>query len=228
MNTARSTLPSLLTLLALLVGCSSSTRTVRVAVPPRMDLKPYPVVGIVTFSSNRNDAELERLASQKFLEQVQAAQPGTRVVELGSQQELLSSVGRSNFDPAALRAVKTKHEVDALIVGRVDVERAKPRVEVSTLWKAVSASADVNVALWARVYETQSGATMWTDSSKLTTTIAHGDFTKTSASGSIRDTETTYGRMIERMTCDITDAFREHYVLKRVPKTDAAYADVRE
>ena len=27
---------------------------------------------------------------------------------------------------------------------------------------------------------------------------------------------------------DVTDAFREHYVLKRVPKNDAAYADIRE
>ena len=227
MNTSRAALLSLLTISMLVLGCSS-TKTVRVAVPPRMDLQPYPVVGIVTFTSNRNDGELDRLATQKFLESVQAAQPGTRVVELGSQQEVLASVGRSSWDPAALRAVKSKHEVDALIVGRIDIERAKPNVAVSTLWKAVSARADVNVALWARVFETQSGATMWTDSAKLTTTIASGDFSKTGGNVAVRDTEAAYGAMIEQMACDVTDAFREHYVLRRVSKNDAAYADVRE
>lgn len=227
MNTSRATLLSLLTLSMLILGCSS-TKTVRVAVPPRMDLAPYPVVGIVTFASNRNDGQLDRLATQKFLESVQAAQPGTRVVELGSQQEVLASVGRSTWDATALRAVKSKHEVDALIVGRIDVDRAKPSVAVSSLWKAVSARADVNVALSARVFETQSGATMWTDSAKLTTTIASGDFTSHSGNVGIRDAEAAYGAMIEQMACDVTDAFREHYVLKRVPKNQPEYADVRE
>jgi hypothetical protein len=227
MNLSRASLLSLLTFSMLILGCSS-TKTVRCTVPPRMDLRPYPVIGIVTFQSNRNDGELDRLATQKFLESVQAAQPGTRVVELGSQQDLLASVGRSSWDTTALRAVKSKHEVDALIVGRIDVERAKPKVEVSTLWKAVSARADVNVALSARLFETQSGATMWTDSAKLTSTVAHGDFSKTSSTVGVRDTEAAYGAMIEQMACDVTDAFREHYVLKRVPKNDATYADVRE
>src|SRR5215212_6746934 len=89
MNLSRTALLSLLTFSMLILGCSS-TKTVRVAVAPRMDLRPYPVVGIVTFTSNRNDGELDRLATQKFLESVQAAQPGTRVVELGSQQEVLA------------------------------------------------------------------------------------------------------------------------------------------
>ena len=228
MNLARGTLLSLITLSMLIVGCSS-TKTVRVAVPPRVDLAPYPVIGIVTFASNRSDdGELDRLATQKFLESVQAAQPGTRVVELGSQQEVLASVGRSNWDASALRAVKSKHEVDALIVGRIDVDRVKPKVQIQSLLKAVSAQADVNVALSARLFETQSGATMWTDSAKLTTTIAHGDFSKTSSSVGVRDAEAAYGNMIEQMAHDVTDAFREHYVVKRVPKNQPEYADVRE
>ena len=227
MNFSRVAL-SLLTLSVLIVGCSS-TRTVRVAVPPRMDLRPYPAVGIVTFNSNRTDGELDRLATQKFLESVQAAQPGTRVVELGDQRDVLASIGgRSSWDAAALRAVKQQHNVDALIVGRIDVERVKPRVEVSSFMKALSARADVNVTLSARVYETDAGATVWTDSSKLTSTVAHGDFNNKGGAVGVHDAEAVYGNMIEQLAFDVTDAFRETYVLKRVPKNEPAYADVRE
>src|SRR5205814_9342081 len=35
----------------LLAGCST-TKTIRVAVGPRVDLHPYPIVGLVTFASN--------------------------------------------------------------------------------------------------------------------------------------------------------------------------------
>src|SRR5436190_16192405 len=101
----------------LLVGCSSSTRTVRVAVPPRVDLRPYPVVGLVMFTSNAN-GDLERLTTQRFLEQVQAAQPGTKVVELGSSSDVLSSVGHHSWDASAFRAVKEKHGVDVLVMGQ--------------------------------------------------------------------------------------------------------------
>src|SRR4051812_30462080 len=73
--------------LFLVAGCASNTRTVRVAVPPRMDLAAYPMVGLVTFTSNAR-GELDRLTTQRFMQAVQEAQPGTRVVELGSEQQV--------------------------------------------------------------------------------------------------------------------------------------------
>jgi hypothetical protein len=69
---------------------------------------------------------------------------------------------------------------------------------------------------------------MWTDSAKLTTTVAHGDFSKSGGHIGVQDVEEAYGAMIEQMAYDVTDAFREHYVLRRVPKDQPAYADVRE
>src|SRR5690349_29299 len=71
----------------ILVGCSS-TKTVRVAVPPRVDLHAYPMIGLVTFSSN-GKGDLDRASTQRFLAELQAAQPGTRVIELGTEEEVL-------------------------------------------------------------------------------------------------------------------------------------------
>jgi hypothetical protein len=212
---------------ALFVGCSS-TKTIRVAVPPRVDLRTYPVVGLVTFSSNR-DADLERLATQKFLESVQCAQPGTRVVELGSEQQVLASLGQKSWDTAALHAVKKNHDVDVVIVGRLDMQKAKPQVQLSTMWKSLSAKADVTASLTARLFETQSGATMWTDSSKLSTTIANGSI-NSSGGGHLgmRDTEAAYGNMVGQLVFDVTDAFREHYVTRRVSRDDPQTASARD
>jgi hypothetical protein len=39
----------------------------------------------------------------------------------------------------------------------------------------------------------------------------HGDF-------SARDPEAAYGGMVDHLVCAVTDAFREHYVLREVPK----------
>src|SRR4051794_7394861 len=111
MSTKRFVLPLVIGC-ALLVGCSSNTRTIRVAVPPRVDLQHYPSVGLVTFSSSNADANLERLSTQRFLQAVQAAQPGTRVVELGREADVLGSVHRSGWDAQALRAVKESRGVD--------------------------------------------------------------------------------------------------------------------
>jgi len=203
--------------LGLFVGCSS-TKTITVAVPPRVDLRPYPVIGLVAFKSN-GDADLQRLATQKFLHAVQSAQPGTRVVELGEESDLLASVDRRSWDAATLRAVKEAHGVDVVVLGQLDVEKARPEVHLSTVWKSLSAKSDVNVALSARLVETASGATMWTNSAQTKANVANASF-NTHGQGHIgaRDPETVYGPMIEDLSCQITEDFRTHYVQRRVPK----------
>src|SRR5690242_1678458 len=141
---------------AMLVGCSS-TRTVKVAVPPKVDLHPYPVVGLVTFTSNANP-EMRQLATQKFLQQVQSAQPGTRVVELGDEAEVLKSVNHRGWDAATYKAVKEKHGVDVIAMGRLDLTKAKPQanLSLSNMFKTVNVRQDVTAALTARLIESSS------------------------------------------------------------------------
>jgi hypothetical protein len=200
-------------------GCSS-TRTIRVQVPPRVDLHAYPTVGLVTFNSN-GDSDLQRLSTQRFLQEIQAAQPGTRVIELGPEADVLASVHRQAWDEQTLHALKQSRGLDVVVLGQLDVTKATPKVEfsASAIWKAVNVRADVDAAMSARLIETATGATMWTDSSRLTTTLASGSVNDHGGGTiGVRDSEAVYGNMIDRLVCDITDAFRPHYVTRTVPR----------
>src|SRR5207248_4639458 len=67
--------------LALLVpGCGGRN----VLLPPRLDLRPYAKLGLVTFSVENARGSLQRYATEQFAEQVLAAQPGIELLELGS------------------------------------------------------------------------------------------------------------------------------------------------
>jgi hypothetical protein len=210
-------------LLAAGTGCSD-TRTVRVAVPPRMELRNYQTVGLVGFSSNARNG-LDRVATERFLRAVQAAQPGTRVVELGSEQQVLASVGAHAWSREALRAVKEEHGVDAVVIGRLDLQKDKPEVSFSSMIKRVDVRQDVNAELTARVVETETGATMWTDSARCTTNLASGSFGEHSGGFSAKDADETYGQMVDGLVYRVTDAFRVHYVTREVPKEAVAAAE---
>ena len=204
--------------LLLLCGCGGGTRmrTVTVPVPPRVDLQSFPLVGLVTFSSNTRDG-LDRISTQRFLQAVQDAQPGTRVIELGTESQVLASVGRSSWDPATLAAVKKAHRVDVVIVGRLDVERSKPSFQLSTLAKQLNAKVDVNAELNCRLLETETGATRWADGAAMTANLGHASIGQRNGDFSAHDPEAFYGQMIDGLVAEVTGAFRTHYVRRRVP-----------
>jgi len=216
-------------LLFALVGCGGGgTRTVRVAVSPRVDLRPYPSVGLVTFTSNAK-GELDRLSTQKFLQAVQDAQPGTRVVELGSEQQVLASVDARAWNPASLRAVKEMHGVDVIVMGRLDVTKSKPDFSVSSMMQRMSVRQDVNAALNTKLLETGSGATMWSDAAELTTNVAHASFnSRGEGVFGAKDAEEAYGDMVGALVWTVTDDFRTHYVTRRVRKEDLAVASAND
>jgi hypothetical protein len=215
-------------LIVISVGCASGTRTVRVAVPPRVDLRAYQTVGLVNFSSNAK-GQLDRLSTDKFLQAVQSAQPGTRVVELGAEAQLLASVKRNSFDAAALRAIREAHGVDVLVIGRLDVKKAKQDVQLSTVFKQIAVSSDVDANLTARLIETASGATMWTNAAQCRTNLGHANFNnRGEGTFGASDPEAAYGAMVDGLVVRITDDFRTHYVLRRVRNDDIAVANAGE
>jgi hypothetical protein len=206
------------TLLIILVavGCGSSTRCIRVAVPPRVDLHAVPLIGLVTFSSNTRN--LDQLATQRFLQSIQSAQPGSRVIELGPEAQLLASMQSGSWNAATLAAVKKAHNVDVIVIGRLDVEQQKPNFQFSTILKQVSGNIDVNATLNCRILETTSGATTWADGAARIANLAHADVSARTGHIGARDTEAVYGQMVDDLVYQVTDAFRQHYVLRRVPK----------
>jgi hypothetical protein len=142
---------TLLLSFVLLSGCSN---TARVQVPPRMELKAYGTFGIVQFASS--DPAVAALATRQFQEAVQAAQPGTRFVELGAQPAL---------GAADARKLAAKHGVDAIFTGELIYGEPKADVRISdAMTLSGSVRAELRGDISARLLEAASGASVWSSS----------------------------------------------------------------
>jgi len=149
-------------LLALAGACSSNT--VLVQVPPRMDLKPYATIGIVEFGSNSERA-VNAHATRQFQEQVQAAQPGTRFIELGERQSVLAAVGGRELDLNALKKIGQKYGVDAVFVGDIAYSEPRTDVKIADLQRLEGGlRSEVRGDISSRLLETASGASVWSSS----------------------------------------------------------------
>ena len=154
---------NILALLALFLGACAQP-TVLVTVPPRVDLARYPTLGIVDFTSAPERALGERAARQ-LVEQVQAAQPGTRFIELGDRNTLLASVGSRQLDPRTLKKIGEKHGVAAVFIGELAYTEPMVDVKLTDLTKLEGGvRAEMKGEVSARLIETATGASVWSRS----------------------------------------------------------------
>lgn len=149
--------------LAMLLGACAQP-TVLVSVPPRMDLKNYPTLGIVDFTSAPERA-LGARAARQFQEQVQAAQPGTRFIELGDRDAVLAAVGAKQLDPSAVKKIGEKYGVAALFVGELAYSEPTVDVKLMDLAKLEGGMrAEMRGDIASRLVETATGASVWSRS----------------------------------------------------------------
>jgi hypothetical protein len=148
-----------LILAATVAGCVHYT-----IVPPAIDLTALGTVGLVTLKEENAKGDLGVAATQIFLQEVTAAQR-VPVVELGTQDTVLTDIGKSSFDREAALAIGEKQGVDALFVGEVTVTKVKPQVDIlAPLSKTLFARAAFDITVKVRLVSTKNGATLWTDS----------------------------------------------------------------
>src|SRR4029079_13915524 len=151
-------------LLAFVSGCSS-TRRVLVDVPPRLDLKSYGTLGVIEFGSNYDTATNVR-ATREVVTRIHAAQTGTRVLELGSREALLASVGARQLDVDALRRIGARAGADAFLVGDIVYSDPKTDIRINDLSRLDGGMrTEVRGDLSVRLVETKSGASVWSGSS---------------------------------------------------------------
>lgn len=154
---------TILALLALFAG-GCAQPTVLVTVPPRVDLARYATLGIVDFTSAPERALGERAARQ-LVEQVQAAQPGTRFIELSDRETLLASVGSRQLDPRTLKKIGEKHGVAAVFIGELAYTEPMVDVKLTDLTKLEGGvRAEMKGEVSARLIETATGASVWSRS----------------------------------------------------------------
>ncbi len=155
----------LLAALLAALGCAT-----KVKVPPRIDLSAWHSIALIEFSGDP-ELELGDLATREFIQRLQAAQPGARIVELGSQQRVLRAVGHGELDFESVRAIGERFEVDAVFVGDLDLSEAKPSVTFGRAFASLEARVDVNGQAAAKLYETRSGATVWSRTSSASANV---------------------------------------------------------
>lgn len=202
-----------LVMLALLTaGCAHYQN---VPVPPRVDVTHYGAVGIIQFTSSGPRQELPAHATRRFLQQVLQAQPGVRVVELGTLQQALASVGRTQLDAEAIRMLAARNQVQALFAGALEVTDAKPQVSLASFAQSVSVSAQVSATLSATLYES-SGAMVWTDSLTKRDSAGGVSLSGGDVGVGVQGEERAYQGLVDRETFTIAEPFRGHWIRQRV------------
>lgn len=183
----------------LFAGCA------RVYVPPAVDLHPHEVVGIIQFKTDAK-GDLGEFVTQKFMQAVTKDQPDIKIVELGTQEEVLEEVGLTHLGPDAFKAIGEKHDLNTVFTGNLDVTEATPSCFFSPGFASVEAK--VNARLSARLVETSSGGTIWNNAARDERTVAGVSKFGHGLSFEAEDPEKAYGDMARSLCWQITHDFR--------------------
>ena len=203
----------ILTGFILLVGCS---HTEKVLLPPKIELKDYRNIGVIEFSTNAEN-ELRQYITQNFIQNVQSAQPGTRILELGSENLVLKSVRRHELDLKTIKSIGNEYKVDALILGHLQVSQIKPNVKIFSVPQAVRAKIYVEAALQTRILETDTGATLWTKANSGRVSVAKLNLAKEGPFDfSASDPKEKYGKLVPELVYANTTDFRSRYEYRRI------------
>lgn len=187
---------------ALLAACGP-----KVMVPPRIDLANFPV-GLVTFTMEDAEGELNLLATEYFARELFDAQNGIQVLELGEMSEVLEETGRERFDSRAARALGEEYDIGAVFVGNVMASPVRPRASISLRPRV---EAVVSVELSVRMLSTETGATIWSNSARATETVGGLGLTGGEIIFSAEDPDEAYGHLIEHLISELTLDFWPTY-----------------
>jgi len=197
-----------------LVSCAKS---VNVYHPPRLDLTRYGRMGMITFNDNAQPSVAE-YATEQFQNQIHSAQVGIPIVQLGTEATVLNSIGSNRLDQEAMAKIGERFKVSAVFTGEVVYSDVETNVNLQDILD-LKASADttLNATLSVKLFETEGGATVWSDSTswkrKLGNVSVNGN---TGISIGTKGYEDAYRKLIPDMVYDVTGDFRGRYVKERV------------
>ena len=183
---------------ALLVLLGSGCGSHSVLVPPRLDLRPYPKLGLVTFTVENAKGSLHQYATERFAEELLAAQPGIEVLELGSIDTLLQRLGEQEVGIAGAQALGRARDVGAVFAGHLKVTNPKASGGITGLMTQ-HLEATVRVDLTVRLLSTQSGGTVWRSSAWATQKVGQVSLVGGELNFAARDPKTAYGPLVNRI-----------------------------
>lgn len=183
----------------LFTGCA------RVYVQPAIDLKPHEVIGLIEFSSD-SKGELSKFVTQKFIESVTEDQSEIRIVELGDEAAVLAAVNETRLGPDAFKAIAEKYDVNTVFTGSLNVSEVNPSCAFGPGYASVEGK--VNARLAAKLVETATGATVWSNSARDERTVAGVEEFGSNFSFNAEDPEEAYGDLARTLCRRITHDFR--------------------
>lgn len=201
-----------------LASCAK-TKTIKVYQPPKLDLTQYGRLGMITFSDNAPQSVGE-YGTEQFQNRIQSAQTGIPIVELGTTQKVLQSIGSDQLDIDAMQKIAQRYKVSAVFVGDIQYSDIKTNVKVEDI---VDLKADVSSTLHAtlsvKLYETEGGAVIWSNSTSWNRKLSKVSIDKhTGVSVGTNGYDDAYKKLIPDMVWDVTHDFRGRYVKQRVAK----------
>jgi len=182
-------------------GGGSAQQSPLTRIAPVMDLGAQSTIGLVTFTAEGARGGLVRLATERFQEQMLAAQPGIRILELGTVS--------GPVDAAAARRLGEQHHVKSIVVGHLQVSDLKPRVR---LIGGLRASTEVTLALSTKLLSTETGATVWARSSSVRETMHEVAIVNGTAVFDAQDAADAYGEIVSALIERVTTDFRPTWV----------------
>ena len=186
-----------------LAGCA------RVYVPPAIDLEPHQVIGLIEFSSDAK-GELAEFVTEKFIESITEDQK-LRIVELGAEAAVLEAVGQTRLGPDAFKAIGEKYDVNTVFTGALNVSDITPSINIGPNFSIASFEAKVKARLSARLVETATGATLWSNSGSDERTVAGVSKVGPSFSFGAEDPEHAYGDLARGLCRKVTRDFRHSW-----------------
>ena len=188
--------------IAAALGCGT-----KVMVPPRIDLADHEIMGIIEFSSSK-EGELGPLATNRFMEEVRVDQGIVRIVELGTEDEILAAIGRERLNQDAYKLIGQQRNVKTIFAGELVVSDIRPAISITTDLSNIGAAADVDATLTVQMVETATGASIWSRSASVTKRVGQvglvgGDFTFDAD-----DPERAYGELIDALVWLVTEDFK--------------------
>ena len=203
------------------LGCAGSRNAgphyVTVRVPPKVDLTTYEAVGIIEFGSNA-DAAISRYATERFQSSLQSAQPGTRLVELGTAASVLAAIGATQIDADAIKKIGTRFGVAAIFQG--SIKFSEPKVNVSAIKDLAAAMggvrADMRGDMFAKLVETKTAASIWSNSSWATKQLGGVSVSSDRSIAGTMGTSNPREEMVPNLVYEVATGLRESTVQRRV------------
>jgi hypothetical protein len=180
-----------------------------VLVPPEIDLLPYESVGLISFSVENAKGQLDAMATQRFLQEITRFQRGVQIIELGPLDEVLGKINKTNLDQEAMRAIGEYFSVISFFHGKIKVSDVKPDVDIAVLIKSLRVRASFNISMTARLFSTETGATLWTDSVFRKESLVNlGLGPDQIPYFDVKDQDETHKILVEHMVHELTRDFR--------------------